>query len=261
VRGRLALAVVLLASCNPTPSPPSSPHSSGSAQREQDEPISIGSLISARNEQDQAITLRIDRVERDRSDAEIVLYQVSLQTPDGQWKDYCLPDAAGHTTAIALAGGWDAADHHIASDAITFACTNGALAKCVRWGYKPWKSVGGVSLADYHQACVHLVRADYCGNGTPHTRDGTTINVYDELAIQKRDTRNGMVFEAAWGPSGAVYLNAPRLGGKAADIAAECPERLGDRTPRDAAPLSEAEILARWPEALIFTESYAGNAP
>ena len=79
-----------------------------------------------------------------------------------------------------------------ASDEITFACTNGALAKCVRWGYKPWKTVNGVSLADYHQACVHMTPADYCGDGKAHTRDGTLIDIWDRLGVQKREPSLGL---------------------------------------------------------------------
>ena len=88
---------------------------------------------------------------------------------------------------------------------------NAALGKCVIWGYRPWatatrcqdQSCSTVSLADYHQACTHLVRADYCGNGVPYTVNGTLIDIFDDLTppIQARAGSWGL--EARWTPSGA----------------------------------------------------------
>ena len=60
---------------------------------------------------------------------------------------------------------------------------------------------GITSLADYHQACTRMLRADYCGDGTPHTVDGTLINIYDGIGIQ-RDT-DDWAFEAEWTTTGA----------------------------------------------------------
>jgi hypothetical protein len=188
---------------------------------------------------------------------DVFLYQLSVRDPAGAFQPYCLPDREGRTLALPLQGSWDASRNHVASGAMTFACTNGALAKCVRWGYKPWKTVGGVSLADYHQACVHMTPADYCGAGRPHTRDGTRIDVWDRLGIQERAPEPGMVFEAAWSPRGAVYLHKPRFGEALESLVAECPDRLDGHTRLDAPGLDEQAIAARWPEALLFTESAA----
>jgi hypothetical protein len=220
-------------------------------------PIGPGAVLSAHDEQGSAVTLRIESVEPDAKDAEgeVFLYQVSVRDPAGGWHPYCLPDREGRTVAIPLQGSWDASRNHTASDTITFACTNGALAKCVRWGYKPWKTVNGVSLADYHQACVHMVPADYCGDGKAHTRDGTKIDVWDHLGIQKREPEPDLLFEAAWSPRGAVYLQKPRYGETLESIVAACPDRLRGHTALDAPGLDEQAIAARWPEALLFTES------
>jgi hypothetical protein len=51
------------------------------------------------------------------------------------------------------------------------------------------------------------VRADYCGDGTPHTTDGVTVNFIDDLDIQKIDPATPFVVEAEWEPGGAVCLN------------------------------------------------------
>lgn len=116
-------------------------------------------------------------------------------------------DAEGVAKALPLVGRWDETGAHIDDGTITFACTNGALAKCARWGYKPWKTFKGKPLRDYHQACTRMVRADYCGNGVGHTQNGTPIDVYDRLGLQQRTQPSvlggrvlgdsGMTFEAA----------------------------------------------------------------
>jgi hypothetical protein len=92
-------------------------------------------------------------------------------------------------TAIALAGSWQATGEYVPSTTqFTFACTNGVIAKCTRWGYRPYDRAqrdndptpnNQVSLAPYHQACVRAAMADYCGNGTSMTKNGTLVDVFD----------------------------------------------------------------------------------
>jgi hypothetical protein len=82
---------------------------------------------------------------------------------------------------------------------------DGVIAKCVNWGYAPW-----LTDDDMHAGCTRLARADYCGDGTPWTLDGTLINVFDRLGIQPEGTGGNMTFEAAWGPSGAVCVARTR---------------------------------------------------
>ncbi len=202
--------------------------------------------------------LRVDDIVHDAADpdGDVYWYALSQRDSSGVWRDYCVPDREGKQLAIPLAGSWDGRRNHSSTGAITFACTSGALAKCVRWGYKPWKAFNGVSLADYHQACVRMTPADYCGDGTPHTRDGTSIGFWDHLGIRKRPDEPGMVFEAAWSPRGAVYLRKPRFGEPLADLSAACPDRLVGRTHIEAPNLDDLAIAQRWPEALLFTESF-----
>jgi hypothetical protein len=144
---------------------------------------------------------------------------------------------------------------------ITFACTSGAIGKCIRFGYKPWKTHQGTSLQPYHAACVRMVRADYCGDGRPHTVDGTWIDIWDGLGIQRRDERDDHpeVFEAAWSPAGAAYLNMPRWSDDVADVIQDCPEHFRDRTSRDR-PLVPSEVPAQFAEALIFDARYLRTA-
>lgn len=222
-------------------------------------PVGAGTELNARDENGVPVTLRVDAVEKDPSDPEgdVFFYDVSYRDPmNGAYRKYCLPDKDGRTLAIPLAGYWDPAKSYKAEEGVfTFACLKSPLAKCVRWGYKPWKTVNGVSLRDYHLACVRMTRADYCGDGRPHTREGTFIEIYDRLGILKREERSDVTFEAAWGPDGAVFVNKPRYGEGPASILAECPDRLRDRTSLTSPGLDKDAVSARFPEALLFNDS------
>ncbi|MBL8633626.1 MAG: pentapeptide repeat-containing protein [Myxococcales bacterium] len=103
----------------------------------------------------------------------------------------------------------------------TFSCVNAALGKCALWGYAPWKtgfqetynsSTKTRDLGPSHQACQRLVRADYCGDGTPHTRNGTPIDVYDTYSIQTPDNVGGNTLEADWRADGAHCIKHTRWG-------------------------------------------------
>lgn len=55
-----------------------------------------------------------------------------------------------------------------------------------------------------------MLRADYCGDGTPHTINGTLINVYDDADIQA-DSEAWPV-DAEWSPAGALCFAHHRGG-------------------------------------------------
>jgi ADYC domain len=108
-------------------------------------------------------------------------------------------------------------------------CTGGAEGKCVRFGYKPWRQAAdGSSLAPYYQTCVRLARADYCGDGVGHTRNGTPIDLFDHIGIQRDEPAPGMTFEAGWGKDGAVCVSHTRLPDvlSTAALAELCPDRV-----------------------------------
>jgi hypothetical protein len=136
-------------------------------------------------------------------DSRLLYYRLEI---DGQ--NVCGAQGRG----LFVAGVWD--DQGRRSDrrtvggktiGLTFSCTTGVIAKCVVWGYRPWE-VG----AELHEACTRMARADYCGDGVPHTREGTLIDMFDARGIQVREPRPGLTFEAAWGPEGAVCVRQPR---------------------------------------------------
>ena len=66
-------------------------------------------------------------------------------------------------------------------------------------------------MIDWYNACIRLLRADYCGDGRPFTRDGTLVDIYDHLGAHRSDADPRLSFEAAWGPEGAVCVARTRL--------------------------------------------------
>ena len=146
---------------------------------------------------------------------------------------------------------WLGAEMHPNTEAHNSDVTNkqsinmAALAKCVKWGYNPQRSkqeCDGAGhckqqqLDDWHAACSRLVTADYCGDGVPHTRNGTSIDIYDNLNIQTRaGTLRGL--EADWSTDGARcirqtrWVNATGLGNDLDYVTSHCPERLAINNP------------------------------
>ncbi len=118
-----------------------------------------------------------------RKNSDLYLYDLELLDTDGSSHPFCYPGER----AFAFAGTWDLTGKFTASSSqFTFACTNGTIAKCARWGYRPFgvaTTVGAQhiskSMAPYHQSCVRAATADYCANGTSFTHNNTLIDVYD----------------------------------------------------------------------------------
>ena len=166
--------------------------------------------------------LTIDDISIDQNNptGDVYLYDVSVHDVLANVTGpLCTVDGAP-ALAIPLNNYWDPVTGDRDDDAsiVTFACRGGALAKCVDWGYLPWESAlrcdgndcDEVQLDDLHQACTRMVRADYCGDGTPHTLNGTPIDIFDGLSpqIQVASTvgHASWGIEAEWGPDGAVCI-------------------------------------------------------
>jgi hypothetical protein len=182
----------------------------------------IGAEI-ALNGPNGTVTLRIDDVHKDPANpgGDVYFHQFSvLDVNSGTWSSLCRDSEGQPAAAILLRNAWNmTTGARIDSpDAVTIACRGAALAKCVEFGYRPWatatscvgKQCTQISLQDHHQACTRMVRADYCGTGTPHTFEGTPIDLFDRLkpVIQAEGTRNfeNWSVEAEWGPNGAVCV-------------------------------------------------------
>jgi hypothetical protein len=186
------------------------------------------------------------------ADSDVWEYQIEVfNTNTWQWENEC-GGQNWNLTSVALQGRWNLAQGvinggaKISSDAnlMTFACTNAALGKCTNgqsqangFGYGPWRSdyryspssnsYVYTSRANMHQACTRMVRADYCGDGTPHTFTGNPIDVWDNtrpnygystgINIETQaDMNAGFLandYEAAWKTNGAVEVWWQRIAG------------------------------------------------
>jgi ADYC domain len=154
-----------------------------------------------------AVSLRVDSAQLlPAPNNDVWAYGMSYQLAGTTtWSPMCGSSA---TLAVPLSGTWNLGSGVVgggswtnSSTKFTFGCRGAALAKCVELGYKPWKIVNGVSLRNHHQACVRMIRADYCGDGKPWTQDGTPINIYDSLNIQTDAAE--FKLDAEWVPAGA----------------------------------------------------------
>ncbi|HVE82128.1 MAG TPA: ADYC domain-containing protein, partial [Myxococcales bacterium] len=119
--------------------------------------------------------------------------------------------------ALAVPYAWSTSGELLADEKegahyFTFACPGGVIAKCISWGYVPWATgAKGTSAIDgapllyddptaqrFHQTCVRLASADYCGEGNSNTVDGTPVgitNIANTLA-----TKTGGAMTLASGP-------------------------------------------------------------
>jgi hypothetical protein len=216
-------------------------------------PDLIGAVLDATDETGRIITVRIDAVTRDSSDADgdIWLHRFSvLDASTGSWREFCMPGPDGTAAGFPLAGTWTKdGRHENGGSGFTITCTSGAVGKCVRMGYKPWREFKGDSLWDYHQTCVRAVRADYGGDGAGYTRDGTLIDIFDRLGIQRPepDLRGAALeFEASWGPDGAICIRRTRIADllSTAELAVRYP-RLADAIGPDCSEAVNALIWNR----------------
>jgi hypothetical protein len=195
----------------------------------------VGTIFQGKASDGQPVEVAVCDAQPTPEDPSQVWYRIQLwNTVSGTWESPCI--ATGRVPsprALAVPGVWDerGARQEMAST-FTFACENGAIAKCADWGYKPWAKKEGRSLADLHQACTRMARADYCGDGRSHTREDNGIDVYDSLKVMTRTTESSAAwdvsrasFEAAWSPDGAACLSRTREGQAVETVMAECPGR------------------------------------
>ena len=194
----------------------------------------VGAIIVGNEDDGHSLAFRIDQIRKDTDDptGETFLYTFSAQDEKShEWKPYCMPDHQGLAAGFPLAGTWNKNGRHIKSKTFTVACTSGVIGKCVRIGYRPWqKAKDGHSMWDYHQACTRMFRADYCGDGLGHTRDGTPIDITDRM-MPVDEFPKDMKFEAAWTPDGAWCVAKMRLPSPPAQwtlqtLEKQCPRRL-----------------------------------
>ena len=217
----------------------------------------VGLVLHLRNSQGDPIDIRVDSVTAlvDQPKAGIELYDLSRRGASGDWAPLCKPGADGRALGFPLPGATPADDESPASGGeFSITCTAGARGKCVMLGYRPWAAAeSGESLHPYFAACVRMMRADYCGDGRPHTRPGVQVDMWDRAGVQTPQT--GLPFEAAWGPDGAICVKRSRVAGISTlgDVQEDCP--------RLAAHADDCESWSQLPAngALLWNRSPAGN--
>jgi hypothetical protein len=206
----------------------------------------VGATLKVRSE-GRDIEVAIKSVEEDPYSVggQVFLHQLLLKDDSGKLTNLCAPDPQGKSLGFPVPdsrGGFD------------LTCTSGVVGKCIRWGYRPWEEKpGGPPMRALHQACTHLARADYGGDGHATTREGTLIDIYDRFNIQTSDKDAPMTFEAAWGIDGAICVAHPRI---PENISLE---ELAKRYPRLKAHLGPTycteESAKRDPATLLFNRS------
>lgn len=194
---------------------------------------------------------------------DVWLYQLQLR-PAGAlvFQSFCTPDPYGDTRAIAYQGYFDQDRRYVADRTrFSLSCVSGVEAKCLRWGYLPWRAAPktGESLERYFSACINMARADYCGNDQPSTRNGTAIDIYDDVGVQTSDASvTDMLFEAGWNEAGAVCVAHTRIAENLSMSALHdnCP-RLRQEPQRG----NCNEASARTAGALLFNRSKLKTGP
>jgi hypothetical protein len=106
-----------------------------------------------------------------------------------------------------------------------------------------------------------MTRADYCGNGKGHRREGTPIDIYDKLGIQEKTPNSGMVFEAAWSPEGATFINRPRWYDTLSEIRQECPNKLKERINESGGETTAEKVKQNQSDSLLFNDSLVRKRP
>ncbi len=203
----------------------------------------VGATLNVRFGSERA-RIRIAAVEPDPDDRSgtVWLHTIDALQSDGSWANLCTPGPDGRQQGFPFQG----------DKGLEFACTSGAIGKCVRFGFRPWASgPDGTSLAAQHAACVRMVRGDYGGDGEGWTRDGMRIDLYDTQGIQTPDMDPAQAFEAGWSPDGAVCVHHVRVKDNTTLAALE--QRYPRLRGRTGAICTEA--FARANGALLFNRS------
>jgi len=225
----------------------------------------MGTVLQGTSSDGTPVEVAVCGAEPSPGDAEVVWYRLEAWNSLAQrWENPCAAaDKIPDPRALAVGGAWDASGAHQAVEGkFTLACETGVITKCIGWGYKPWATHNGQSLAELHQACTRMARADYCGDGRSHTRQDTLIDMYDRLGVLAPTTERSAAwdparasFEAAWAADGAVCMARTRDRRALETVMRECPGRFqkgpevelgeGDRCTVQRAGVSLKETLLR----------------
>ena len=155
---------------------------------------------------------------------------------DNSYKNVCFEnaDSPDATVATIITGErYDLENTLVAPEAsgwFTIACAGSALAKLKLMNYSPnanFDGEGNPSTPQQRQAGLRMLTADYCGDGTSFTVDGTPLLWQNQSATVEYNSSwlaegEDSELEAVWDDKGAVCLNTPRLFERA-EIMEACP--------------------------------------
>ena len=175
-----------------------------------------GSTLTGVLDSGEEIVLKINSVEVG-ADGRFRFGLTAGPSKDEATVSLCGVDAAGQPRkAIAVPGVWNTEAGVDGGGAwsndeglFSFACDGSSIEKCVRLGYGP-EELDHFNRPHRLLACVRMLRADYCGDGSTWTTDGRLVEVWDSAGINTRSEPD-WPREAAWTPEGAMCLDNPRL--------------------------------------------------
>ncbi len=97
----------------------------------------------------------------------------------------------------------------------TIACAGSAAAKMRLLNYGPQSNFDGAghpATVAQRQSVLKMITADYCGNGTSYTANGTPLQYEDAAGTVSFDGTPGAV-ESVWTQNGALCLDTTRISG------------------------------------------------
>lgn len=139
-----------------------------------------------------AYSVRLDGSHRDTDG--LWRYQLTV-VGDGPESPLCSPDAHRERWALPYTD---------RDGRVSFACTSGAIGKCLLFGYRPGRD------QRLHDACVRMIRADYGGDDTSYTREGVHIAFCDTRGVHPCRHVPARI-EAAWTDIGASCVEHTRV--------------------------------------------------
>ncbi len=169
----------------------------------------------ATNDYDYRFTIDAAQLHEGYEQGAVYQYTINLELDEGQgWGSKvsaCYDSAGEPVDALLLPGSWDGSTGaKVSSDAadVTIACRKAAIAKCFELDYR----LHDESESWMHAACIRMLRADYQGDGTGYTVNGTRIYLGDTAGYNEQESHPGwLVKEAVWGPDGAICVNRDAL--------------------------------------------------
>lgn len=126
-------------------------------------------------------------------DAGGAVVHVCDPSPQGDYSAIPIKDRTVDPTTGAVA---------IRARTLYLGCLSGAVGKARAWGYGPEQP------ADF-AAAIRMIRADYCGDGTSWTTEGTSVQVHDAWGINTF-AQASEASEAVWTATGLACLTQPR---------------------------------------------------